>query len=566
MAFFLPILKQLGYLDEISMMLVNVGSRKITTEDDYGSQNWGAFAPNLTIIGFDADPEACEAANAAFEAQGQDWNEFHIPIAIAKEVGKATLHITKNPMCSSLYPPNEELIQRFPRFPDLVGLASTVEIETTTLDQFCQDEAIEEVDFLQVDVQGANLQVLQGARALLQRSVFAIQTEVEFSPIYRDEPLFAETDTFLRQQGFTLFDLSPLCREQRSPLHSIKRPGQLLWSDAIYLRDPLQASTPEAFKTPEAIFKLACIADALEFTDYALELLEHLTLTFGQQNPAYNLADAIVQSLAQVPDLLKQGLDNVPVVQKVQPYLQQPIPVLSPEPILEEVVYAPPVQAFQSEHYLRHNQRRLEHLASLGLPLQGRSVLEVGAGIGDHTSFFLDRGCDVVTTEGRADNFEILQQRFPQLQSYLLDCDHPDMTFDRTFDVVYCYGLLYHLQDPVTALQFMAKHCGDLLLLETAVSTDTDELLNPCEEPAASKTQSIHGLGCRPSRSWVYQQLKQHFPFVYLPTTQPSHEEFPIDWTLDYSHQRFTRAVFIASRNPLDNPRLIENIPMQQTR
>ena len=46
---------------------------------------------------------------------------------------------------------------------------------------------------------------------------------------------------------------------------------------------------------------------------------------------------------------------------------------------------------FHTDHYLRHNQRLLEHLATLGLPIAGRTVLEVGAGIGDLTSFFLDR-------------------------------------------------------------------------------------------------------------------------------------------------------------------------------
>lgn len=46
---------------------------------------------------------------------------------------------------------------------------------------------------------------------------------------------------------------------------------------------------------------------------------------------------------------------------------------------------------FHSYDYLRHNARRLEHLASLGLPITGRSVLEVGAGIGDHSHFYIDR-------------------------------------------------------------------------------------------------------------------------------------------------------------------------------
>ena len=58
-------------------------------------------------------------------------------------------------------------------------------------------------------------------------------------------------------------------------------------------------------------------------------------------------------------------------------------------------------KSFRGGHYQRHNARRQEHLASLQLDLAGKRVLEVGAGIGDHTTFFLDRECTVVATEPR---------------------------------------------------------------------------------------------------------------------------------------------------------------------
>src|SRR5207344_1132901 len=48
------------------------------------------------------------------------------------------------------------------------------------------------------------------------------------------------------------------------------------------------------------------------------------------------------------------------------------------------------------------NRARQQHLASLGLDLAGKNVLEVGAGIGLHTPFFLERGCDVTVTDGRS--------------------------------------------------------------------------------------------------------------------------------------------------------------------
>jgi len=60
-----------------------------------------------------------------------------------------------------------------------------------------------------------------------------------------------------------------------------------------------------------------------------------------------------------------------------------------------------------------------------------RDAGEVGAGIGDHTSFFLDRGCSVITTEGRPENLELLRQRYPQLDVRLLDLDNPEPTFTK---------------------------------------------------------------------------------------------------------------------------------------
>ena len=185
---------------------------------------------------------------------------------------------------------------------------------------------------------------------------------------------------------------------------------------------------------------------------------------------------------------------------------------------------------FLSYHYLRHNQRRLEHLAGLGLNIAGSTVLEVGAGIGDHTSFFIDRGCQVVSNDARQENIRILRSRYAVRVLYL-DLDDSPETFNEQFDIVYCYGLLYHLKNPTKAIEFMSSCCRKMLLLETCVSFGNEDFLNPVIENAANPSQAISGKGCRPTRRWVYNQLKRHFEFVYLPITQPNHEEFPIDWT-----------------------------------
>lgn len=226
-----------------------------------------------------------------------------------------------------------------------------------------------------------------------------------------------------------------------------------------------------------------------------------------------------------------------------------------------------PESAFLNAHYLRHNQRRQEHLASLRLNISGSSVLEVGAGIGDHTTFFIDRNCHIVVSEGREENLKILRARYPDLKILALDLDNPPETLNENFDILYCYGLLYHLKNPGKAIEFMAACCRKTLLLETCVSFGNEESLNPCQEDILSPTQSLVGKGCRPTRKWVYNTLKQWFDYVYLPITQPFHEEFPIDWSSPSRHKsRFQRAIFIASKEKIINDMLTEEIPMTQKR
>ena len=46
--------------------------------------------------------------------------------------------------------------------------------------------------------------------------------------------------------------------------------------------------------------------------------------------------------------------------------------------------------------------------------------------------------------------------------------------------------------------------------------------------------------------------------------TQPAHEDFPLDWNAPEPTDRDARAVFIASRQRLDNPLLLDQLPYQQ--
>lgn len=225
------------------------------------------------------------------------------------------------------------------------------------------------------------------------------------------------------------------------------------------------------------------------------------------------------------------------------------------------------VEHFLNEPYQRHNRRRQEHLATLGLPISACSVLEVGAGIGDHTSFFLDRQCRVTSTDARAENVALIRERFPEVATATFDVEGED-PLPAVHDVVYCYGLLYHLADPAAALERIASLAGRLLLIETCVSFGDGARINPVAEDSGNPTQSTRGRGCRPTRDWVLGALQRHFPHAYATRTQPWHEEFPLDWrgAPPASSTGLFRAVFVGARAEQANPLLATTLPDRQTR
>src|SRR5262245_1290838 len=184
---------------------------------------------------------------------------------------------------------------------------------------------------------------------------------------------------------------------------------------------------------------------------------------------------------------------------------------------------------FHSNHYLRLNQRRLEHLASLDLHLSGRTVLELGAGIGDLSPFFLDRECAVTSVDARPENLERMAGNIrdyyafysrstrPLLHQVLtIDLDKGQPLDLGRFEIVFCYGLLYHVRDPARLIRLMAAACDGLCLVEACVSYGSDEAVHPTPEDPRWASQSFHGMGCRPTRPWIHGMLRRAFPYVYV--------------------------------------------------
>jgi SAM-dependent methyltransferase len=217
------------------------------------------------------------------------------------------------------------------------------------------------------------------------------------------------------------------------------------------------------------------------------------------------------------------------------------------------------VEAFDTPAARAINSARLDHLTSLGLPLDRRRVLDVGCGVGHLAQFFATRACSVLAVDGREANLQSLRSRYPGLEARLVDLDRDSLLSLGRFDVVFCYGLLYHLENPAAGLRSMAAVCDDLLLLETLVCDSSHPVMALVDEPRAHN-QALGQLGSRPSPAWVVMALNRvGFRFVYGAREPPDHPDFRFEWRDDLSISRGEnniRCIFVASRRRLDNARL----------
>ncbi|WP_158289610.1 class I SAM-dependent methyltransferase [Paenibacillus flagellatus] len=207
---------------------------------------------------------------------------------------------------------------------------------------------------------------------------------------------------------------------------------------------------------------------------------------------------------------------------------------------------------FDDPHYNAITAARLGHLASLQLPIYGKSVVDLGCGIGRLSEFFALHGCNVLGLDGREDNIAQFRSFYPHLRAEVADLEGEDWLNYGKFDIVFCYGLLYHLADPFRFIRNAYQACGEMMLIETCITPSSEMICKLVAENSLDNSQALHAVGNRPSPSYVAFCLKRSgFAHVYTPIHKPMHSQFHGEgqWGL-------IRDIFIATKTPLANDKL----------
>jgi FkbM family methyltransferase len=188
--------------------------------------------PGSQVIAFEVDVTLCDDLNR----QARPGLKFH-PVTLGKTEEERPFYLTRDPMCCSLYRPNEELLGLYHNM-EVATLTSQDVIRTVSLDNFARQHGLDDVDFIKIDIQGAELDVFEGGVETLAH-VVAIVSEVEFIPHYIDQPLFGDVCAFLADQDIMFHKFLGVGGRALKPVviaNNPNFPSQHIWSDAVFIR------------------------------------------------------------------------------------------------------------------------------------------------------------------------------------------------------------------------------------------------------------------------------------------------------------------------------------------
>jgi FkbM family methyltransferase len=151
--------------------------------------------PAGTIHAFEPVPSLLEK----LENTARKFKNVHCyQLALGTKAGKEVLYLSSGASdgSSSLLTPKEHLTI----FPT-VYFDEKLPVNTTTLDEWAEMYKIPKVDFMWLDLQGMELNVLKSGKKILS-TVTAIYTEVSSIEAYKDQVLYSDLKDWLMSDGF----------------------------------------------------------------------------------------------------------------------------------------------------------------------------------------------------------------------------------------------------------------------------------------------------------------------------------------------------------------------------
>lgn len=214
---------------------------------------------------------------------------------------------------------------------------------------------------------------------------------------------------------------------------------------------------------------------------------------------------------------------------------------------------------FDQKQYESLNPPRAEAVRVLLGELKGelalQTAIDVGCGVGYFAEILKALGLEVTAIDGRRQNIEEAQRRYPGIHFEQCDVQDPALLALGRFDLVFCFGLLYHLENPLLALRHLKSMTRHLLLVEAVIFPGTEPLMALIDEEIHDD-QGLRHIAFYPTEACLVKMMyRVGFSHVYGFTHQPQHSEYQ-----GSRHGRRVRTMLAASFSLLDS-RLLHDLP-----
>jgi len=217
--------------------IVDVGANPIDGDPPYKAM---LAAGLCEVTGFEPQEEAL----ARLE-KSKGPHERYLPYVLGNGTSRM-LNVCELEGMTSLLVPDPDYLALFNLFPIWGKVKNQIPVTTRKLDDITE---IAHMDFLKMDIQGAEREVLAHGHGRLKDTV-VIQAEFSFVPLYRGQPVFGEMDLALRALGFLPHSVTGTKMWPIAPMVVGDQPNrgirQLLETDMIYVRDFSRAENMSA--------------------------------------------------------------------------------------------------------------------------------------------------------------------------------------------------------------------------------------------------------------------------------------------------------------------------------
>lgn len=190
-------------------------------------------APRTEIVGFEVDKAECERLNTDLEKSA--WlSATVLPYALGRTANDRVLYVTRSPDLTSLLRPNPAVITHAKD----AQVVNTPLVNTISLDDLYRQEILDgPFDFVKLDTQGSELEILQGGEQYLLPSLLGVEIEVEFTEAYIGQPRFSEVEIFLREHRFQLYSMTEIHDHHIQQLHPQLSRARTSWGNAVFFRE-----------------------------------------------------------------------------------------------------------------------------------------------------------------------------------------------------------------------------------------------------------------------------------------------------------------------------------------